>query len=421
MPGKRKYKFFYGYVVVAAGLIASIFMVGTFTSFGIFFKPLSLEFGWARATTSTAISVAALVMGLSGIAVGRLTDKYGPRMVLIAGGLFMGLGSLLMSKVSTLWQLYLFYGVLVATGMTGADIPIVATVARWFVKRRGMMTGITKVGAGVGIMVVPLLASWLISSYGWRNAYAILGIIALVGITSLALLFKRDPSQIGELPDGATEEQATESNVNTRQFSLREAMGTRQFWTFSAMWFSFMFCMQVVMVHIVPHVTDVGISATMAATIVSVIGGFSILGRLGLPGLSDILGTKMAYMIAFFFLAAALIWVQFAQGAWMFYLFAALYGVAHGACFALLAPMMVELFGLDSLGSILGAVLFMGTPGGIISPILAGWIFDIMGNYQLAFWICFALSVVGLILISLLRPTSSKGGANDSGRSARLC
>ncbi len=414
MPDKRKPKFFYGYVVVAAGLIASVLIVGPFVSFGIFFKPLSSEFGWMRATTSVAMSVAALVMGFSGIAAGRLTDKYGPRVVLIASGLFMGLGNLLMSQVSALWQLYLFYGILVGAGMTGADIPIVATVVRWFVRRRGMMTGITKVGAGVGIMVVPLLANWLISSYGWRSAYTIIGTIALVGIISMALFFKRDPSQIGELPDGATEVEATESNINTRQFSVKEAMGTRQFWIFSAAWFSFMFCSQAVMLHIVPHVTDVGISATMAATIVSVIGGFSILGRLGLPSLSDSLGTKLAYMIAFSLLVISLVWLQFTREAWMFYLFAALYGTAHGASFALLSPMMANLFGLQSIGTILGAILFAGTFGSLIGPMLAGWIFDIMGNYQLAFWICFALSVKGLILISLLRPTSNKGGTNDS-------
>ncbi len=410
MPDKKKRKFFYGYVVVVAGLIAQVFIVGTFNSFGIFFKPLSSEFGWVRATTSTAMSVAALAMGFSGIAVGRLTDKYGPRIVLIACGLFTGVGGLLMSQVSTLWQLYLFWGILVGAGLTGADIPIVTTVARWFVKRRGMMTGITKVGAGIGIMVVPLLASWLISSYGWRNAYTVVGIITLVGVIPMALFFRRDPSQIGELPDGATEVQTAESNTSTCQFSVKEAMGTRQFWAFSAAWVSFMFCMQVVMLHIVPHVTDMGISLTMAATVISVIGGFSILGRLGLPSLSDSLGTKSAYMIAFSLLAISLVWLQVAREAWMFYLFAALYGTAHGASFALLSPMVAGLFGLQSLGTILGVVLFMGTPGGIISPILAGWIFDIIGNYQLAFWICFAFSVVGLIMISLLRPTSSRGG-----------
>ena len=410
MPDKRGPKFFYGYVVVAAGFIASMLIVGSFISFGIFFKPLSSEFGWGRATTSAAVTVATLVTGFSSLVAGKLTDKYGPRVVLIACGLFMGLGNLLMSQVNALWQFYLFSGVMIGVAMGASEIPIVATIARWFVKRRGMMTGIAKVGAGVGIMVVPMLANWLIYSYGWRSTYAIIGTIALVGIIAIALLFKRDPSQIGELPDGATNVEITESNISTRQFSLREAMGTRQFRAFSAAWFSFMFCVQVVLVHIVPHVTDLGISATMAATVLAVIGGFSILGRLGLAGLSDKIGTKSAYVIALSLLVTSLVWIQFAREAWMFYLFAALYGTAHGACFALLSPMVAGLFGLQSLGTILGVILFIGTLGGLISPVLAGWIFDIMGSYQLAFWVCFALSVVGLMLISLLRPTSSKGG-----------
>jgi len=277
-----------------------------------------------------------------------------------------------------------------------------------------MMTGITKVGAGVGIMVVPLLANWLISSYGWRSAYTIIGTIALVVIVLMALLFKRDPSQIGEMPDGATEVDDTESNINTHQFSVKEAMATRQFWTFSAAWFSFTFCVQVVMMHIVPHITDIGISATVAATVLSVVGGFSILGRLVLPSLSDSLGTKMAYMITFSLLVVSLLWLLFAREAWMFYLFAALYRTAHGASFASFSPMVAGLFGLQSLGTPLGAIFFAGTFGSLISPLLAGQIFDIMGNYQLAFWISFTLSIVGLLLISLLRPISSKGGTNDS-------
>ncbi len=165
--------------------------------------------------------------------------------------------------------------------------------------------------------------------------------------------------------------------------------------------------------HIVPHVTDLGISATIAATVVSVIGGFSILGRLGLSSLSDILGPRISYMLAFSLLASSLILVQFAREAWMFYLFAALYGTAHGAAFALLAPMIARLFGLAALGTILGMILFTGTLGSFISPMLAGRIFDIMGNYQLAFRIAFAFSGMGLILISLLRPIDTKGGAND--------
>lgn len=411
MIEKRRPKIFYGYIVVLASIIASIFLVGAFSSFGIFFKPMSAEFGWPRATTSVAASVAGLVMGFAGIAVGRITDRYGPRVIMVSCGLLMGIGHLLMSQVGALWNLYLFHGVLIGGGMSASEIPIVATVARWFVKRRGMFTGITKVGAGVGIMVIPLLSSWLITSYGWRNAYIVIGVLALVGIISMGLLFKRDPGQVGQLPYGASEAEAADSGTEPRHFSLREAMATRQFWQFALIWSSFLYCVQVVMVHIANHVTDLGISATMAASVFSVIGGFSILGRLGLAGISDVIGPRMAYLITFCFLATALFWLQFAREPWMFYLFAALYGTAHGASFSLLAPMNAEMFGLRSLGSILGIILFIGTASSIISPMLTGRIFDIMGSYQVAFWICFSLAVVGIIMILLLRPTGSRGGA----------
>lgn len=414
MSDNKKAKLFYGYVIVAAGLLASVFMLGAWNSFGVFFKPLSSEFGWTRAMTSAAVSIAVIVMGFSSLVNGRLTDKYGPKVVLMACGFLMGMGILLLSRVNALWQLYLFYGLLVGSGMSAADVTITATVVRWFVKRRGMMAGITKVGAGIGMIVVPLWASWLISSYDWRSAYAVIGTITLVGIISMALFFKRDPSQIGALPDGVTELPLTGSAANPRQFSLMEAMNTRQFWLFAATWFGFMFSIQVVVVHIVPHATDVGISATIAATIISVIGAFSILGRLGLAGLSDILGTRVAYMITFSLLVIAFFWLEFAREVWMFYLFAAVYGTAHGASFALLSPMVAGLFGLQSLGTILGVLLFIGTFGGLISPVLAGWIFDIMGNYQLAFGIALVLSGIGLLLVSQLKPTGSKGGANDS-------
>ena len=414
MPDKRRPRFFYGYIVVAAGLLASILIVGPFVSFSVFFKPLSSELGWMRAPTSVATSIAALVMGFSAIAAGRITDKYGPRVVLIAGGLFMGLGNVLMSQVNALWQLYLFYGVLVGIAMSAADIPIVATVARWFVKKRGMMIGITKVGAGIGIMVTPLLANWLISGYGWRNAYVVIGILALVGIIAIALLFKRDPSQIGELPDGVTEVEAADLNISLRQFSVREAISTRQFWTFCAAWFIHMFSIQVVMLHIVPHVTDLGISATVAASVLSVIGGFSIAGRLGLPGLSDILGSRASYVISFSLMATSFVLILFASEAWMFYLFAAVYGVAHGANFTLLSPMVAELFGLQALGSMLGAILLIGTFGALISPVLAGLVFDIMGTYQPVLITNLVISIIAILLMLSLKPSSQVASGSTS-------
>ena len=408
MVEDRKPKFFYGYILTVAGVVIQLLVWGAYNSFGIFFKPLSSELGWTRAMTSGAYSLAFLLFGFLSIVAGRLSDKLGPRIVLITCGLFLGLGYLLMSQVSSIWQLYLFLGMMVGAANSGADAPMLSTVARWFVKRRGMVTGIAKAGAGIGMLIVPLLVNWLISSYGWRNAYTIIGIIALIGVVSIALLFKRDPAQIGQLPDGAIEAEERDSNINARQFSLQEIISTRQFQILSSAWFLIVFCVQIVLAHIVPHVTDLGISATVAASVLSVVGGASILGRIGMGGVSDRLGNKSTFIIAVSFLATALVLLQFAREAWMFYLFATLYGIAHGTFFTLISPMLAELFGLRSLGAALGVIIFGGTIGGAIGPVLAGHVFDITSSYQLAFLICLTFSVIAVVLILFLRPTGNE-------------
>ncbi|MFC1955355.1 MFS transporter [Chloroflexota bacterium] len=405
LTGHKKQKFFYGYVIIGASFIVQFLIVGISCSFGVFFKPLSLELGWTRATTSLAIGLAHIVLGVSAIGGGKLTDRYGPKRVFMICGIIYGLGYLLMSQVNSVWQLYLFYGVIVGMGQSVVDTPVLATLARWFDKKRGMAIGVSKVGAGIGIMIIPLLATWLIVSFGWRDTYIIIGVIAAVGILSAGILFKRDPGQVGALPDGATVEENAHSDIPIRQFSLLEAIGTRQFWLFSVIWFGCMFSVQVVMVHMVPHITDLGISATFAATVISVVGGSSILSRLVIGNLNDRIGTKSTFTIALAFLAASMIWVLFAREAWMFYLFAVFYGIAHGAFFTLLSPMLAGLFGLGSIGVIIGVVMFVGTISATISPFLAGLIFDIMGSYQLAFIIALIFSIIALLLVTLLKPT----------------
>jgi len=402
----RKSKLFYGYIIVGAGFVISLVMWGTYNTFGIFLKPLISEFGWTRATTSGAFSLVYLLFGLLSIVAGRFTDKPGPKIVLVICGLFIGAGYLLMSQVNSVWQLYVFYGLLMGSGLGGADAPILTTVARWFVKRRGMLTGIAKAGAGVGIFIIPPLANWLIFNYGWRSAYLIIGALSLVGLVSAGLLLKRDPGQIGQLPYGAVKPEEAESDVEGYQYSLREIMSTRQFWTLASVWVLLLFCVQAVVAHIAPHVTDLGISATVAASVVSTWGAASILGRIGLGSISDRLGSKSAFLIALFFLTSSLVLLQFVDEAWMFYVFAVLYGTGHGAVFTVISPLLAELFGLRSLGATFGVVLFMGTISGASSPVLAGRIYDVTGSYRLAFLICLAFSIMAIILTLTLKPTN---------------
>ena len=268
------------------------------------------------------------------------------------------------------------------------------------------MSGILKVGAGAGMLIMPLVANWLISGYNWRISYIILGSIVMSVVIPAALFLRRDPAQKGLLPYGANEADASSLNSAEEGFSLREAMHTKQFQMLCVLYALVILCAQTVLIHIVPHAIELGITATSAASILATIGGISMVGRFVMGSVGDRVGNKLAITICVIILVVALFWLQSARELWMLYLFAAIYGFAHGGFFTLLSPMVAELFGLSSHGIIFGTVFFSGTVGGAIGPPLAGRIFDVTGSYQLAFLICGAASVIGLILALLLRPVN---------------
>ncbi|MFC1945570.1 MFS transporter [Chloroflexota bacterium] len=404
MIERKKPRLYYGYVVVAAGLVAGIFILAPFISIGVFFKPISGDLGWLRATTSVASSIAMLVQGILSIFSGRITDRYGPRVVLVAAALLIGGGNLLLSQMSELWQFYIFYGVMVGGAAVTAEIPLMATVSRWFVRKRGMMAGITKMGGGLGIMLGPLVSSLLIANYGWRDAYLYTAIICFLGIIAGTVFLRHDPADMGLLPDGDVQPPEADVSAPARGYSVRDAIGTRQFWTCSFAWLLLMFCVQVVVVHLVNHVTDMNISATIGAAVISVIGICSLVGRVGLASLGDRIGPKWAYLMAIGLLVSALVAVLLASDVWAFYIFAVIYGVAHGAFFVLMVPILAGLFGVASLGGIYGWVFFIGTLGGLAGPIAAGWIYDVTGTYRYAFLLMLVFSLVAALLMFSLRP-----------------
>jgi MFS family permease len=153
-------RLFYGYIIVAAGFLISMATWGTLYSFGIFFKPVLEQFGWTRAATAGAYSLMVVVSGLGNIVVGKLTDKFGPRLVISVFGILMGAGYMLMSHMSTLWEFYLYYAVLLGLGGSVNVVPLASAVSRWFIKGRGIMMGIIVSGIGTGTFIMPPIANW---------------------------------------------------------------------------------------------------------------------------------------------------------------------------------------------------------------------------------------------------------------------
>ena len=408
-PRPKAPSFFYGYIVVAAAFLIMVVSWGLYFVFGVFFNPMLEEFGWSRAMTSGAFSLSSVLQGVLGIAMGGLTDRFGPRVVVTFCGAFLGLGYLLMSQTDTLWQLYLFYGVIIGTAMGGLWVPLLSSVARWFAGRRSLMTGIVVSGLTIGQLFAPPVVNWLISTYGWRLSYVILGSIVLISVVSAAQFLRRDPSRMGQQPNSKNEEKEEELISNTKAFTLREAIQTTQFWLVSIMLFCFGYGAFAVTVHIVPHVTDLGISAESAANILAINGGVGIFGNFVLGGImGDRIGNRNAFVVGFVLMVASLFWLIFVREVVMLYLFAIVFGLALGSMGTSESPLIARLFGLRSHGMIYGVVGLSFTAGGAVGPVMSGYLFDLNGNYQLAFFSCTLLGVVGLISVAMLRPTGKK-------------
>lgn len=318
---------------------------------------------------------------------------------------FCGVGFMLMSGLGAVWQLYLYYSILFGIGFSAVDVIALSTTARWFVRRRGFMTGIVKMGTGSGQFIMPLLASALIGGYGWRTAYVVMGAMAMVLLMLVAQALRRDPAYMGLQPDGGRRSKSG-SNPFLMGASFNDALRDRRFWTIFFAFLCGVFSLMSVMLHIVPHATDLGIPPAAAAGILSTIGGVSMVGRFTIGNAIDRIGSRISMIVCFVLLIAVLVWLQKADELWMLYLFAGTYGFVHGGFFTAISPIVAEYFGLRSHGLLFGAVVFAGTVGGFTGPVLAGRIFDVTGGYGPAFRVCIAAAAAGLGLILSLKPAA---------------
>jgi len=395
-------KIFYGHVVVLATFFIVLIGWGTFFSFGVFFKPVLEEFGWTRAQIAGAYSLATLIIGFMAIVMGRLNDRFGPKIVVSICGLFSGIGYLLMSLISDIWQFYVLYGIIVAFGVGGFFVPPISTIARWFVKKRALMTGIVLVGGSVGVMIVPTIAAWLISNFGWRLTFVMVGIVNVIAIISIAQLLKRDPRQVGRLPYGVNNETANRMSLQTSGFLLHEVIHMKEFWLLCSIFFCFFLVINAVLAHIIIHATGIGISPARATMIMVAFGGGGIVGRIIIGMLGDRIGNKRTCFICFVLMSGDMLYLELATDLMGLSVFSAIIGFAFAGIGALMGPLTADFFGLRSHGLILGIIYASDMVGGAIGPVMAGRIFDVTGSYHWAFFSCAIVGFIGSFLVWLL-------------------
>jgi len=382
-----------------------VLVYGAQFCFGVFFKPMIAEFGWTRAVTSVPFSINMLIGGLVGIFAGRLADRYGPRLVVTIGGLVLGCGYLLTSQTTAIWHIYLFYGLITASGVSAMYVPLVSMLARWFPDKRGLVGGIGVSGIGFGIGVMPLIASSMIEASDWRKSMLIVGIICMAGVVLLAQILKTPPAEKAAANEHTADKPAADS---AKSYKYSEAMKTWQFWMFCAAWFCYGIFFTVGLVHIVPYASDMGMTATAAATVLTLIGLVGTPARIMLGFLGDRIGSRNMFMIAFGSCGLVFILLGAVPSIWMLYIFGLVFGLFSGVG-VLAAPITSEYFGLTYLGPIVGTIIFSNSIGGAISPTIAGQIFDVTGSYQTAFWLCGTAGILAsLILWRLKKPAKRR-------------
>jgi MFS family permease len=399
---------FYGYIVVAAALLIIILDYGSRLTIGVFFKPVLNEFNWSRALTSGAVTLSMLGQGTGAILMGRLNDRLGPRFVMTLCGYLLGAGYLLMGMIHSIWQFYLFYGVIVGLGMSGAFTSMLSTTARWFAKRRGLMVGIVSAGTGVGQLIAPPAANWLISIYNWRVSYFIMGGIVLVFGVILAQSLKRDPGKMGMFPYSGNQAEKPKLVTVDQGLPVREVIRTRQYWMIIITFFSLGYNLMAINTHLVPHITDLEISPTAAANIFAICGMFSAIGCVVLGTIADSLGNKRSLVIYFLVTTATLFWLTSITTVWSFIIFAVFFGLSSGGSAPIESTIIVDLFGIKSHGAILGTITLGFACGGALGPFFTGYLFDLTGNYQFGFLACAIIAATGLISCSMLRPLKNR-------------
>jgi len=404
---------FYGWIIVAVFLVIQAVMMGIASSFTVFFKSIEAEFELTRTVTSAISSVSMILIPISGFFGGWALDKYGPRIVLIAMGLITGLSLVLTSRTGAAWQVFLTYSVLLAIGMGPVYVVATSTVSRWFNKKRGLAVGIAGSGEGLGTITMAPLSNFLISRFNWKTAYLIIGLITWAVVIPLSRLLKKEPKEIGAFPDGVnTEEQGMtgvnpDANTHESGMSLTETLKTRGFWAVAGIWFFFSFCMSMLFTHIVPHVTDIGITATEGAIIISIMGAARVAGMIGLGIVADRAGRKKVAIVSTLVMAGAMVWLVWVQELWMFYVFAVIYGLGNGGLFSGVTSLLGDTFGLDRLGSILGLLEIGWGIGAGIGPLIGGFIYDTSSSYSLAFVLGAGSMAAITFLVVMLQSTSS--------------
>lgn len=415
-------RFFYGWVIVGAGMGVQALQTITFgRTFGFYFVLLEREFGWSKAALSFGYSLQQVESGLLGPLQGWLIDRFGPRATMRVGLVVFGAGMMLFSRMNSLGEYYAIF-IFMAIGQSlGGFTPLTVTVVNWFRRKRAQALGMMQTGMGIGALLAPA-AAWALTKYGWRDTAFASGVLIIVAGLPLAQLMRHNPEAYGYLPDGdrpapppaaATTDRATThptgatsatTPTNLPGFTVRQALRTNAFWFITLGHASSLLVVSPVMLHLVPHLEEsLGFSLGDGGRAIFVLTLGTMAGQLLGGYLGDRISKRLIVTGCMFGHAIAMLLLAYATGWPMVIAFALIHGLSWGMRGPLMTAIRADYFGRASFGTITGFSNLVITAGTVSGPIFAGVMADRLGSYRAAFTILAALTALGSIFWILLR------------------
>jgi MFS family permease len=364
----------YGWVMVALGAFMTCIAIGAMFSLAVFLQPITASTGWSHTAVSAAMTIGFLAMGAAGFGWGALSDRIGPRFVVLAGAVLLGLGLFLASRAQSPLQFQLAFGLLVGTAIGSFFSPMIAAVMGWMTAHRGLAVALVSVGVGVAPVTMSPFAAWLITQMDWRAALGVLAVLVWVTLIPAALFARRPPAM-----------QAAEQAAEGRPMKLRDAFVSAPFIVLALTFFACCAAHAGPIFHTVTYAMTCGIAPLAAVTVYSVEGLAGLGGRLALGVLADRLGVKRVLVAGLLIQAVAAGMFIYVSQLGGFYAVAAVFGFAYGGVMPLYAVLAREYFGQRILGAVFGAAAMVSSLGMALGPALGGWIYDTFGRYTLMY------------------------------------
>jgi len=398
-------RFYYGYYIVAACFFILFLLWGmVLNTFPIFLRPMSENMNWGRGTLAIALLMGSIGTALSAPVAGIIIDRVGAKRVMIVGALLIGISLLIGSKITHLWQLYIVFAFIGCGLMCSTVIPCSLLIQNWFVSRRGTAMSAAFVGTSAGGMVMSPIANWIILNYGWRTAYVFSGITILVlAVPVIFFVIRTHPSEIGLEPyrNSTSEISPTEDIWGV---GIKEAFSLKVFWQISAIMLIMAVVLGGIANHCVAYLTDLEHSPTRAAFAWSMVMGAMVIGKLSFGPVADRWGSKKSMALSCSLFAISIMILMFARPYWVVLIFASVYGFACGAPLVINPLLTSDYLGMKNFGAVYGVLNIMGTVGGAIGPVTAGFIFDAYNNYLPFFYVSVPLMLATAMIAILIKP-----------------